>query len=343
MSRQQVVDPLPERAAVGENMLEVGDARVIYRIRGEDAPAVDGVSLTLRRGDTLALAGESGCGKTTLALACMGLLPKNARVEGSIRFRDEQVIDAKPGRLRAIRWAGISMIFQGAMNALNPVRRVGDQMIEAIRLHEKVSTAEAAERSRSMLERVGIPAARWRDFPHEFSGGMRQRAMIAMALVCNPDVVIADEPTTALDVMVQAQILSLLAELRDEFGLALLLITHDLSVLAQVCDRAAIMYAGRIVEEGYATDLLTTPQHPYTRALVEAFPRVGDRAARKIPVGLPGDPPHPADLPSGCKFHPRCPARFEPCDDIDPALLATAEDRRAACHAVHRDLGITAR
>ncbi|MDQ4096180.1 MAG: ABC transporter ATP-binding protein [Actinomycetota bacterium] len=344
MSSREVVAPEASstQRGVGENVLEVDDVRVVYRVRGEDAPAVDGVSLSLARGDTLALAGESGCGKTTLALACMGLLPNNARVEGSIRFRGEELIGAKPGRLRAVRWAGMSMIFQGAMNALNPVKRIGDQMIEAIRLHEKVSNTEAADRSRSMLERVGIPPTRWRDYPHEFSGGMRQRAMIAMALVCNPDVVIADEPTTALDVMVQAQILSLLDELRDEFGLALLLITHDLSVLVQVCDRAAIMYAGRVVEEGYASDLLTTPQHPYTRALVEAFPRVGDRNARKIPPGLPGDPPHPAELPPGCKFHPRCPARFEPCDEVDPALLATGEERRAACHAVHRDLGLTA-
>ena len=324
----------------GGPVLEVADARVVYRARGEDAPAVDGVSLSLARGDSLAIAGESGCGKTTLALACMGLLPKNATVSGSIRFRDEEIIGAKPGRLRAIRWAGISMVFQGAMNALNPVKRVGDQMIEAIQLHDDAGGSEARTRSNDLLERVGIPAARARDYPHEFSGGMRQRAMIAMALTCHPDVVIADEPTTALDVIVEAQILELLHELRDEMGLALLLITHDLSVLAQVCDRVAIMYAGRIVEEGGASELLSAPQHPYTQALVGAFPTVGDRESRHLPPGLPGDPPHPSDLPPGCKFHPRCPARFEPCDVDDPALLETGHGRRAACHAVHRDLGL---
>ena len=342
MSHQEVIEPTPVAPQASDKVLEVEDARVIYRVRGEDAPAVDGVSLSLERGDSLALAGESGCGKTTLALACIGLLPQNARVEGSIRFRGEELVGAKPGRLRTVRWAGISMVFQGAMNALNPVRRIGDQMIEAIQLHEKVSTSAAATRSRKLLERVGIPPSRARDYPHEFSGGMRQRAMIAMSLVCSPDVVIADEPTTALDVMVQAQILALLAELRDEFGLALLLITHDLSVLAQVCDRVAIMYAGRIVEEGAATDLLSSPQHPYTQALVGAFPTVGDRSSRGIPAGLPGECPHPAELPPGCKFHPRCPARFEPCDEIDPLLLETGLQRRAACHAVHRDLGIGA-
>ena len=332
--------PVPETTAASEAVLEVENLRVIYRTRDEDAPAVDGVTLFVGRGESLALAGESGCGKTTLALACMGLLPKNARVEGSIRFRGEEIVGTKPGRLRAVRWAGIAMVFQGAMNALNPVKQVGDQMVEAILLHEKVDAAVARTRVGALLERVGIPAARERAYPHELSGGMRQRAMIAMALVCDPDVVIADEPTTALDVMIQAQILSLLADLREDLGLALLLITHDLSVLAQVCDRVASMYAGRIVEEAPAGELLTAPQHPYTQALVAAFPRVGERTSRGLPAGLPGDPPHPAELPPGCSFHPRCPARFQPCDEIDPALLETGPDRRAACHAVFRDLGI---
>jgi peptide/nickel transport system ATP-binding protein len=305
--------------------------------------AVDGLDFEVLRGETLSLVGESGCGKTTTALSLVRLLPANAEiVGGSVKLYGIDLVQKSETALRRYRWREIAIVFQGAMNALNPVRRIRDQVAEPLEQRLDVPRREARRRADELLELVGIPRARGSAYPHELSGGMRQRTMIAMALACDPAVIIGDEPTTALDVMVQAQILSLLAELRDEFGLALLLITHDLSVLAQVCDRAAIMYAGRIVEEGYATDLLTTPQHPYTRALVEAFPRVGDRAARKIPVGLPGDPPHPAELPSGCKFHPRCPARFEPCDDIDPALLATAEDRRAACHAVHRDLGITA-
>jgi peptide/nickel transport system ATP-binding protein len=246
------------------------------------------------------------------------------------------VIGAKPGRLRALRWAGISMVFQGAMNAFNPVKRVGDQVVEAIVLHEDVSGSEARVRMRELFEHVGIASRRAGDYPHEFSGGMRQRVMIAMALACNPPLVIADEPTTALDVMIQAQILNLLAQLREERNIALLVITHDLSVLAQVADRVAIMYAGRIVEEGSASDLLTTPRHPYTKSLVGAFPVVGDPASRGVPAGLPGDPPDPAARPPGCAFHPRCPAAFEPCDRIDPALERHGS-RLAACHLVARE------
>jgi peptide/nickel transport system ATP-binding protein len=314
-------------------LLEIENLRVLYEVRGVRAPAVDGVDLTLRAGDALGLAGESGCGKSTLALACLDLLPHNATVKGSIQFLDTEVVGAKPGRLRALRWAGISMVFQGAMNAFNPVRRVGDQVVEAILLHEGVSRSEARSRMQELFEHVGIAPRRAADYPHEFSGGMRQRVMIAMALACDPPLVIADEPTTALDVMIQAQILNLLAQLREERNLALLVITHDLSVLAQVTDRVAVMYAGRIVEEGSATELLTTPRHPYTKSLVSAFPVVGDPASRGIPAGLPGDPPDPAARPPGCAFHPRCPAAFEPCDTIDP-VLERHGSRLAACHLV---------
>jgi peptide/nickel transport system ATP-binding protein len=320
----------------GENLLEINDLRVLYEVRGVKAPAVDGVDLTLRAGDALGLAGESGCGKSTLALACLGLLPRNATVEGSVLFRDTEVVGAKPGRLRAQRWAGIAMVFQGAMNAFNPVRRVGDQVVEAILLHEGVSRSEARSRMRELFEHVGIAPRRAGDYPHEFSGGMRQRVMIAMALACDPPLVIADEPTTALDVMIQAQILNLLAQLRAEGNIALLVITHDLSVLAQVADRVAVMYAGRIVEEGSAAELLTTPRHPYTKSLVGAFPIVGDPASRGVPAGLPGDPPHPEARPRGCAFHPRCPAAFEPCDRIDP-VLERHGSRLAACHLVARE------
>ena len=320
----------------GENLLEINDLRVLYEVRGVKAPAVDGVDLSLFAGDALGLAGESGCGKSTLALACLGLLPRNATVEGSVLFRDTEVVGAKPGRLRALRWAGISMVFQGAMNAFNPVKRVGDQVVEAILLHEGGSRREARGRMRELFEHVGIAPRRAGDYPHEFSGGMRQRVMIAMALACDPPLLIADEPTTALDVMIQAQILNLLAQLREERNLALLVITHDLSVLAQVTDRVAVMYAGRIVEEGSATELLTTPRHPYTKSLVGAFPVVGDPASRGVPAGLPGDPPDPAARPPGCAFHPRCPAAFEPCDRIDPALERHGS-RLAACHLVARE------
>jgi peptide/nickel transport system ATP-binding protein len=327
---------MSETVAPPGTLLEVKNLRVLYEVRGVKAPAVDGVDLSLRPGDALGLAGESGCGKSTLALACLGLLPRNAAVEGSIRFQGAEVVGARPGRLRALRWAGISMVFQGAMNAFNPVKRVGDQVVEAILLHESVSEGEARRRMKVLFEHVGIASRRVDDYPHEFSGGMRQRVMIAMALSCNPPLVIADEPTTALDVMIQAQILNLLGRLREERDIALVVITHDLSVLAQVTDRVAVMYAGRIVEEGSAAELLTTPRHPYSRALVGAFPVVGDPASRGIPAGLPGDPPDPAARPPGCAFHPRCPYAFEPCDHIDPALEKHGS-RWAACHLVARE------
>jgi peptide/nickel transport system ATP-binding protein len=329
---------LSETAAPPGTLLEVKNLRILYEVRGVKAPAVDGVDLSLRPGGALGLAGESGCGKSTLALACLGLLPRNATVKGSIRFRDTEVVGAKPGRLRALRWAGISMVFQGAMNAFNPVKRVGDQVVEAILLHESVSKGEARRRMNELFEHVGIASRRVNDYPHEFSGGMRQRVMIAMALACNPPLVIADEPTTALDVMTQAQILNLLGRLREETDIALMVITHDLSVLAQVTDRVAVMYAGRIVEEGSAAELLTTPRHPYSRALVGAFPVVGDPASRGVPMGLPGDPPDPASRPPGCAFHPRCPHAFEPCDHVDPALEMHGS-RLAACHLVAREEG----
>jgi peptide/nickel transport system ATP-binding protein len=329
---------LSETVAPPETLLDVKNLRVFYEVRGQKAPAVDGVDLSLRAGDALGLAGESGCGKSTLALACLGLLPRNATVEGSIRFQDTEVVGAKPGQLRALRWAGISMVFQGAMSAFNPVKRVGDQVVEAILLHESVSEGEARRRMGELFEQVGIAARRTGDYPHEFSGGMRQRVMIAMALACNPPLVIADEPTTALDVMTQAQILNLLGRLREEMGISLIVITHDLSVLAQVTDRVAIMYAGRIVEEGTASEILRTPRHPYSRALVGAFPVVGDPASRRAPAGLPGDPPDPTARPPGCAFHPRCPFAFEPCDHEDPALEMHGS-RLAACHLVAREEG----
>jgi peptide/nickel transport system ATP-binding protein len=327
---------MSETVAPPGTLLEVENLRVLYEVRGAKAPAVDGVDLTLGAGDALGLAGESGCGKSTLALACLGLLPRNATVEGSIRFQGAEVVGAKPGRLRALRWAGISMVFQGAMNAFNPVKRVGDQVVEAILLHENVSGGEARRRMNELFEHVGIASRRANHYPHEFSGGMRQRVMIAMALACNPPLVIADEPTTALDVMTQAQILNLLGRLREERDIALIVITHDLSTLAQVTDRVAIMYAGRIVEEGSASELLTTPRHPYSRALVGAFPVVGDPASRGVPAGLPGDPPDPASRPPGCAFHPRCPHALEPCDHVDPTLEMHGS-RLAACHLVARE------
>jgi peptide/nickel transport system ATP-binding protein len=308
--------------------LEIRDLRVTYRTKQGPIPAVRGIDLSIDEGKTLGLAGESGCGKSSIAHAILRLLPQGTDVQGRVLLDGENVLEMTFGRLRAVRWDDAAIVF----HALNPVRRVGDQIGEAIRIHQPRATDEdLTKRVSDLVEHVGLPARRARDFPHELSGGQRQRIMIAMALACAPKLVIADEPTTALDVMVQAQVLALLKALQQEFGLALLFITHDLSVLAEVCDRIAVMYAGRIVEEGTADDVFGSPAHPYTRALAGAFPQIGDAADRRAPGGLGGDPPDPQQIPPGCSFHPRCPARFEPCDRVDPPLLAAGDRRRAAC------------
>jgi peptide/nickel transport system ATP-binding protein len=314
------------------SVLEVRDLHVDYGTQQGPVAAVRGIDLRIDAGQTLGLAGESGCGKSTIAHAILRLLPEGTRVTGEVLLDGDDVLGMTFGRLRAVRWDEAAIVFQGAMHALNPVRRVGDQIGEAIRIHQpQTSDQELTKRVSDLVEHVGLPPRRARDFPHELSGGQRQRIMIAMALACAPKLVIADEPTTALDVMVQAQVLALLKALQQEFGLALLFITHDLSVLAEVCDRIAVMYAGRIVEEGTADDVFGSPAHPYTRALAGAFPQIGDAGDRRHPGGLGGDPPDPQQIPPGCSFHPRCPARFEPCDRVDPSLLAAGDGRRAAC------------
>jgi peptide/nickel transport system ATP-binding protein len=312
-------------------VLEVRDLRVTYRTQGGDVPAVRGVDLDVARGEVLGLAGESGCGKTTIAGAILRLLPKRTKIEGTISLDGENVLEMKAQRLRAVRWTGASIIFQGAMHALNPVQRVGDQIAEAIVMHHQSNEQDAIVRVGALLEEVGLPPRRLRDYPHELSGGQRQRVMIAMALACGPNLVIADEPTTALDVMVQAQVLALLKNLQRELGLAMLFITHDLSVLVEVSDRLAIMYAGKVVEQGQSRAVFDDPAHPYTRALAAAFPTIGDARFRRNPSGLGGDPPDPQAIPSGCPFHPRCPVAFDACPTIVPDLYRVGEGRRAAC------------
>ncbi len=314
------------------SLLELRDLGVTYRTEGGPVPAVRGVDLVIEPGDTVGLAGESGCGKSTIAGAVLRLLPATTEVTGQVLLEGDDVYAMKPGKLRAVRWTSAAIVFQGALHSLNPVHRIGPQIEEAVLQHASPPSAAAARaRAAELLERVGIPAARVDAYPHQLSGGQRQRVLIAIALACEPKLLIADEPTTALDVMVQAQVLELLAELQRDHGLAMLFITHDLSVLAQVCDRLAVMYAGRIVEEGPSAEVLTSPQHPYTRALAGAFPTIGDPTSRLAPRGLAGDPPDPTALPGGCAFHPRCPVAVERCATATVELLAAGFARRAAC------------
>jgi peptide/nickel transport system ATP-binding protein len=312
-------------------LLEFDDVSVTYRSGGLDVPAVRGVTLSVDAGESLGIAGESGCGKTTLTSTVLRLQPKSAKVTGQVRLDGEDVLGMSWGKVRAVRWGTASVVFQGAMHALNPVQRIGAQLAEPITLHDrKASDASARKRVGELLEMVGLPARRAQNYPHQLSGGQKQRVMIAMALACGPRLVVADEPTTALDVMVQAQVLDVLSGLVRELGLGLVFISHDLSVLSSSCDRIAVMYAGRIVEEGPAGEVFDHPQHPYAGALAGAFPRIGDTRFRYAPAGLPGDPPFPGDLPGGCAFHPRCPVAMDACATTEPPLL-TLGDRRTAC------------
>jgi peptide/nickel transport system ATP-binding protein len=304
---------------VSENLLTVEGLRVTYTTGSGKVPAVRGVSFDLDRGGSLGLAGESGCGKSTIANAILRLVPPGTDVTGTIELAGEDVMAMKPGRLRAIRWTKGAIVFQGALHALNPVQKIVKQIAEPMLLHETEPTEAAAhKRVGDLLEQVGLPAARADSYPHQLSGGQRQ-------------MLIADEPTTALDLMVQAQVLTLLADLRAERGLSMIFITHDLSVLTSVCDRLAVMYAGRVVEEGPSEQVFSDPRHPYTRALAAAFPTIGDRSSRMKPSGLGGDPPDPANIPSGCAFHPRCPVVEDRCSTIDPSLVPAGAGRRAAC------------
>jgi peptide/nickel transport system ATP-binding protein len=312
-------------------LLELRDLHVTYRTEAGDVPAVRGVSLALDAGDTVGLAGESGCGKSTIAAAVLRLLPASAHVEGQVLLDGEDVYAMKPGRLRAARWTDAAIVFQGALHSLNPVRRIGDQIDEAILLHGVRDRRRARSRRGELLEQVGLPARRGSAYPHQLSGGQRQRVLIALALACDPRVLIADEPTTALDVMVQAQVLRLLADLQREHGLAMLFITHDLSVLTSSCRRLAVMYAGRIVEEGPSSEVFGDALHPYSRGLSAAFPTIGDPASRMRPAGLRGDPPDPTALPTGCPFHPRCDVAQDECESFDVGLRVAGPLRRAAC------------
>jgi peptide/nickel transport system ATP-binding protein len=317
--------------------LDVRDLHVTYQSSAGPVPAVRGVDLHISAGETLGIAGESGSGKSTIAMSLLKLVAPGTTVTGSVLLDGQDVLTMRPGQLRAVRWTKASVVFQGAQHVLNPVRKVGRQIDEAIAVHQTGSANDEGRgngnRVGDLLALVGLPRRRADDYPHELSGGQKQRVMIAMALACDPLLIVADEPTTALDVMVQAQVLRLLEEIKRERGLSMLFITHDLSVLSSIADRLAVMYAGRIVEEGPARALLRDSDHPYTRALSGAFPTIGDPDSRFAPRGLQGDPPDPSNLPAGCSFHPRCPVVTDRCDSVDVQLVAVSRDqgRRAAC------------
>ena len=323
-------------------VLDVRDLRVRFTTDDGVVKAVDGVSFTLERGRTLGIVGESGSGKSVTSMAIMGLhTGKNVQISGEIRLDGEDLVGASPERVRQLRGRKMAMIFQDPLSSLHPYYTVGHQIIEAYRVHNKVSRQVARKRAIDLLGRVGIPqpAVRVDDYPHQFSGGMRQRAMIAMALSCDPGLLIADEPTTALDVTVQAQILDLMMDLQDEFQAAVIIITHDLGVVAEISDQILVMYAGRPVETGPATGVFSQPRHPYTWGLLDSMPRLdGDRVDRLRPI--PGTPPSLINVPSGCPFHPRCgyvaTVGGGRCTAEVPALLAGAPsgafEHKAACH-----------
>ena len=322
--------PLPRLADPAAPLLVVDNLKTHFRMENGTVHAVDGVSFSLAAGEALGIAGESGCGKTTTALSLIRLLPANARiVDGSIKLYGIDLVPKSDNALRRYRWREISIVFQGAMNALNPVHPLRDQIAEPLVQRLEVSPREARKRAGELLELVGIPKKRGGAYPHELSGGMRQRAMIAMALACDPAIVIGDEPTTALDVMVQAQILELLEDLRQKLGLSLILITHDLSVIAETCDRVLMMYAGRVAEDGPVHEVFRHPRHPYTQKLLSAFPNI--RADRRTLDVIPGSPPDLRHPPPGCRFAPRCQSAMAVCSEVVPPEV-TFGDVRVACH-----------
>ncbi len=314
-----------------EPLLKVEGLKVYYYSLRGIVKAVDNVSFRVNRGETLGLAGESGCGKSTLGFAILRLVPSPGRiVAGKILFDGVDLVKLPEDKLRKeFRWKRISMIFQGAMNALNPVRTIGDQIAEAITVHEpNVTKEEALKRAEELLAMVGIDPKRVKSYPHELSGGMKQRVVIAMALALNPDLVIADEPTTALDVVVQAQIMNLLKRLKRERNMALILISHDLALIAEIADRVAIMYAGKIVEQGPSDVIYESPQHPYTQLLLRSIPRL--KGSKEL-VWIPGQPPDLRTPPPGCRFHPRCPYAMDICKKEEPPVVEIEPDHYVAC------------
>jgi oligopeptide/dipeptide ABC transporter ATP-binding protein len=329
----QAVAARERRAGVGDVLLDVRDLRTYFHVMDGTVKAVDGVSFSIRTGGRLALVGESGCGKSVTALSIMRLIdtPPGEFAGGEIIFDGVDLLKVKTSDLRQIRGGEIAMIFQEPMTSLNPVMTVGDQIIEAVNIHNKVNRKEAFEIAVAALKDVGVadPTRRAKQYPHELSGGMRQRIMIAMALSCGPKLIIADEPTTALDVTIQRQILELIKTIQERTGAALLLITHDLGVVAETVDDVAVMYAGRVVETGTVEEVLLQPRMPYTRGLLESIPSQAKRGQRLS--AIKGTVPNPFRMPEGCKFQPRCPYAWETCEEQEPELLSIGTDRTARC------------
>ena len=316
-------------------LLEVNDLKTYFRTDDGVVRAVDGVSFTVDKGQTLGIVGESGSGKSVTCLTIMGLNPRRSAISsGTALWKDEDLLTASPRRLREIRGNEIAMIFQDPMTSLNPVHKIGDQLAEAMRLHEDVSRKQSRSRALELLNAVGIPRAERRldDYPHQFSGGMRQRVMIAMALINNPDLLIADEPTTALDVTTQAQILTLIEKLQEEFGSAVIMITHDLGVVAEIADDVVVMYAAEVAEKGAVGQIFKKPHHPYTWGLMGSLPRLDADVERLVQIQ--GQPPSLLRPPSGCRFHPRCPYVMPICREQDPELLPVSNDpgHLQSCH-----------
>ena len=321
---------------MSEPLLTVEDLKTHFHTDGGIAKAVDGVSFTLDKGETLGLVGESGCGKSVMSLSVMRLVPEppGEIVEGEIRFNGRNLLSLDEAAFQGVRGNDVAMIFQEPMTSLNPVFTCGDQIDEAVMLHQRLARDAARAKTVDMLNLVGIPDPEQRanEYPHQLSGGMRQRVMIAMALSCNPELLIADEPTTALDVTIQAQILELLDRLQKELGMAVLMITHDLGVIAEVADRVAVMYAGKIVETGTVDEIFASPQHPYTRGLLESIPTLGEEKNRLSVI--PGTVPDATRFPAGCRFAPRCSLAEDVCVTDEPPLEPTAGSRHVACWMV---------
>jgi oligopeptide/dipeptide ABC transporter ATP-binding protein len=336
------VNHVPASSAADGPLLTVENLVTAFDTEAGEIHAVDGVSFAVGRGRTLGIVGESGCGKTVTALSVIRLLPyPSARIlSGRVLFEGEDLLTAPLSHLHAVRGNRIAMIFQEPMTALNPVQRVGRQITESLKLHRKLSDAEALEQAVEMLHKVGIPSPEIRvsEYPHQLSGGMRQRVMIAMALILNPALVIADEPTTALDVTIQAQILTLLQDLQDQFGTSIIMITHDLGVIAETCDDVVVMYAGRVAEQGSVDDVFNRPKHPYTRGLLASIPRLSTPRKTRLPT-IEGMVPALTEMPTGCRFNNRCPYANERCMVEDPQITDAGGGHRVACHR-WRDLEV---